>query len=58
MNNDVIVKCKISNSLGIALKSILDKLNMTQQEFLEKQVEKFIIENIYIIMTKETKNEK
>ena len=31
---------------------------MTQQEFLEKQVEKFIIDNINIVMDKGIKNEK
>lgn len=57
-NNDVIVKCKISNSLSIALKNILDKMNLTQQEFLEKQIKKFILDNIDMVVGKGIKNEK
>ena len=58
MNNDTIIKCKISNSLGTALKQILDKLGTSQQEFLEKQIEKFVLDNLLTILKKDSTNEK
>lgn len=45
----MIVKCKISNNLGVALKKILEKKNLTQQDFLEKIVKNYILENITLI---------
>mgnify|MGYP005771804853 CR=1 FL=1 len=46
----MIIKCKINNNLGTALKTILDKLNLTQQEFLEKQIEQFVLNNLTLIL--------
>lgn len=56
LNNDfTIVKCKINNNIGVALKIILEKLNMSQQDFLSNQVEKFVLENINLAI-KDFKN--
>lgn len=50
INNDIIIKCKINNNLGTALKKILDKLNLSQQDFLEKQIEQFVLNNLILII--------
>ena len=50
INNDVIIKCKINNNLGTALKKILDKLNLSQQDFLEQQIEQFVLNNLILII--------
>ena len=56
LNNDfTIVKCKINNNIGVALKLILEKLNLTQQDFLAGQIEKFVLEDINLAI-KDSKN--
>lgn len=57
INNDVIIKCKINNNLGTALKKILDKLNLSQQDFLEQQIEQFVLNNLILIL-EDDKNKK
>ena len=49
MNTDIVIKCKLSNNLGTALKKILEKQKITQQDFLEKVVKNYILENITLI---------
>lgn len=60
MNNNefVIIKGRIDNKLDEVFKSILNKLNMTQQDFLDKKIKEFIIENIYLITINNTKNDR
>lgn len=55
LNNDMIVKCKISNNLGTALKKILEKQELTQQDFLQKIVEKYILEHITLVLESDKK---
>lgn len=51
MNNDLgIIKGRIDNKLYEVLKTILNQLNMTQQDFIESKVKDFIIENINLVI--------
>lgn len=55
-NNDTaIIKGKIDSNLNEAFKRILTKLNMTQQDFVERQVTEFVIKNMNIILNKDDK---
>lgn len=55
-NNDTaIIKGKIDSNLNEAFKRILAKLNMTQQDFVERQVTEFVIKNMNIILNKDDK---
>lgn len=55
MNNDTTIKCRIGGNLGIALKTILEKKKLTQQEFLEKLIQQFILDNISLVLEEEKK---
>ena len=51
MNNEtVIIKERIDSKLYDVLKIILSKLNITQQELIEKEIKDYIIENIHLIV--------
>lgn len=51
MNNETgIIKARIDSKLYDVLKIILSKLNITQQELLEKEIKDYIIENIHLIV--------
>ena len=45
------IKARIDSNLNIVLKKILDKLNMTQQEFIDKKIKEFVIENVHLIVS-------
>lgn len=51
MNNETgIIKARIDSKLYDVLKIILSKLNISQQELLEKEIKDYIIENIHLII--------
>ena len=49
------IKARIDSNLNIVLKKILDKLNMTQQEFTDKKIKEFVIENVHLIVSENDK---
>ena len=49
------IKARIDSNLNIVLKNILDKLNMTQQEFIDKKIKEFVIENVHLIVSENDK---
>lgn len=49
------IKARIDSNLNIVLKRILDKLNMTQQEFIDKKIKEFVIENVHLIVSENDK---
>lgn len=49
------IKARIDFNLNIVLKKILDKLNMTQQEFIDKKIKEFVIENVHLIVSENDK---
>lgn len=54
MNNEYsIIKGKIDSKLDDAFKKILSKKNITQQDFIEKQVRDFVLKNLDILLPKE-----
>lgn len=57
INNSEIsfIKARIDSNLNIVLKKILDKLNMTQQEFIDKKIKEFVIENVHLIVSENDK---
>lgn len=57
MNNNeaVIIKGKVDAKLNEAFKKVLLKKNITQQDFVEKKVKEFVLENIDILFEKENK---
>lgn len=51
INNEFIyIKARIDNKLNEALKKILDKCKLTQQDFLEQRIKEFVLENLNIIL--------
>ena len=54
-NNSVIVKGKLDPKLDDAFKKILEKLKLTQQEFIETKVKEFVLDNIHLILTGDKK---
>lgn len=56
INSEVsFIKARIDSNLNIVLKKILDKLNMTQQEFIDKKIKEFVIENVHLIVSENDK---
>lgn len=51
----MIIKCRISNNLGNALKKILEKKEQTQQEFVESLVKEYILNNISLVLEVDNK---
>ena len=49
------IKARIDSNLNIVLKKILEKLNMTQQEFIDKKIKEFVIENVHLIVSENDK---
>lgn len=58
INNDCIIKGKIEPTLGNVLKDILNKKKMTQQDLIDLKVKEFVIENLDLIVSKDTKGSK
>lgn len=57
MNNESgIIKARIDSKLYDVLKMILNKLNMTQQDFIETKIKEFVIDNINLVV--DTKSDK
>lgn len=57
MNNESgIIKARIDSKLYDVLKMILNKLNMTQQDFIETRIKEFVIDNINLVV--DTKSDK
>lgn len=51
-NNETgIIKGRIDAKLSDALKIILSKLNMTQQDLIDKKIKEFVIENINLVIS-------
>lgn len=55
MNNDIIIKGKIDANLNDAFKKVLSKLNMTQQDFIDKSVKEFVLNHLHLILSEESK---
>lgn len=49
MNNEIVIKGKIDSSLNDALKKVLDKLNMSQQDFIDNAVKEFVLKNLNLL---------
>lgn len=58
LNNDIYIKGKIDNKLGEVFKMVLNKLGITQQEFIEQQIKSFIINNINLVVGENKQSEK
>lgn len=56
--NYEIIKARVSSELAITLKTILSKLNMTQQDLIENFIKNFIIDNLNLVIVTDTQNEK
>ena len=50
-NDSSIIKGRVDGSLSEALKQILSKKKMTQQDLVDMLVKDFIIHNIHLIIT-------
>lgn len=51
MNNESgIIKARIDSKLYDVLKIILNKLNITQQDFIETRIKEFVIDNINLVV--------
>lgn len=48
-----IIKGKIDAKLNDAFKKILNKTNLTQQDFIEAQVRDYVLKNLHILLPKE-----
>ena len=57
-NNAIYIKCKIDEKLNNALRKILTKHGVSQQEFLEKKIKEFVLDNIDLIIPNESKEVK
>lgn len=55
MNNDGVIKGKLDSNLYEAFRKVIAKTGITQQEFIEESVKRYIIDNLSIIMEKESK---
>lgn len=54
MNNEYsIIKGKIDSKLNDAFKKILNEKNITQQDFIERQVRDFVLNNLNILLSKD-----
>lgn len=56
MNNDSLVKGKVDATLNEAFRKILKALNMSQQDFIDKAVKDFVLNNLKLVMNKGTEN--
>jgi len=57
LNNETgIIKGRVDAKIYNAFKSILNKLNLTQQDYIDKVVRDFVLENINLVM--DTKSDK
>lgn len=56
MNNDCLVKGKVDATLNEAFRKILKVLNMSQQDFIDKAVKDFVLNNLKLVMNKGTEN--
>ncbi len=48
-SNECIVKGRIDSSLNDAFKKILEKLSISQQEFIDNAVKEFVLNNLNIL---------
>ncbi len=55
MNNDGLIKGKLDSNLYEAFKKVISKTGITYQEFIEVSVKKYIIDNLNILLEKESK---
>jgi len=53
----MIIKCKVDEVIGRALKDILDEMDLTQQELLEQKVKEFVLENMNVLLSKSSNKE-
>ncbi len=49
-NDFIFIKARIENKLNEALKKILDKKKITQQDFLEQRIKEYVLENLNVIL--------
>lgn len=55
LNNDGLIKGKLDSNLYEAFKKVISKTGITYQEFIEVSVKKYIIDNLNILLEKESK---
>lgn len=52
MNSEGLVKGKVDTTLNEAFRKILKALNMSQQDFIDKAVKEFVLNNLKLVMNK------
>lgn len=57
-NDNSIIKGRIDQTLTEALKVILNQKGMTQQDLIDLKVKEFVLENLHLIINKDTKGSK
>lgn len=53
INNDSIIKGRVDTKLAEALRQILNKKNMTQQDLIDIFVRDFVLQNLNLIINNE-----
>lgn len=53
INNDSIIKGRVDANLAEALRQILNKKNMTQQDLIDIFVKEFVLQNLNLIINNE-----
>lgn len=54
-NECIFIKFRIDDSLNLAFKNILEKEKTTQQEVLENLVKNYVLKNLKLLVSKESK---
>ncbi len=54
-NGCTFIKFRIDDNLNNAFKNILEKEKITQQELLEKLVKEYVLKNLNLLISKDTK---
>ena len=58
MNDGCIIKGRIDSGIAEALKVILNIKKMTQQDLIDLKIKEFVLENLSLIIPKDTKGSK
>lgn len=54
MNNDsIIIKGKLDKNLNDAFRKVLSIKSITQQDFIEKVVRDYVLDNLHLLLPKE-----
>lgn len=57
-NESATIKGRIDSTLFEVLKQILNKKKMTQQDLIDNLIKDFVLQNLYLMVPKEEKNNK